>query len=186
MRCEVCGRRIFGKPSKVIIESAKLTVCAECSRLGKVIPEEDLPRQREIIRKKTTIAPIQFQMRKTLPPQVDTTQEIVQNYDVVIRQAREKLGLSHEELGKKLNEKVSVLRKIETGKMTPNNTLAVRLEHVLKIRLIVPAKIEKMPETMIPNKASKELTLGDLIKIEDKGKARRTTLDESDHSPTEK
>lgn len=121
-----------------------------------------------------------------MPPQVDTTQEIVQNYDVVIRQAREKLGLSHEELGKKLNEKVSVLRKIETGKMTPNNTLAVRLEHVLKIRLIVPAKIEKMPETMIPNKASKELTLGDLIKIEDKGKARRTTLDESDHSPTEK
>jgi putative transcription factor len=164
----VCGHKIFGKPYKVIIEGARLIVCSECSKLGKVIWQEDAPKQTESVKKRTPPSPAQFQIRRMPPPQVDTTQEIVQNYDSLIRQAREKLGLSHEELGKRLNEKISVLRKIETGKMTPNNTLSTKLEHVLKIKLIVPAKEEKVPEAKIQKKMGKELTLGDLIKIEDK------------------
>jgi putative transcription factor len=164
----VCGHKIFDKPYKVIIEGARLIVCSECSKLGKVIWQEDAPKQTEIVKKRTFPSPVQFQIRRTPPPQLDTTQEIVQNYDSLIRQAREKLGLSHEELGKRLNEKISVLRKIETGKMTPNNTLSTKLEHVLKIKLIVPAKEEKVPEAKIQKKIGKELTLGDLIKIEDK------------------
>jgi putative transcription factor len=140
LRCEVCGRKIFGDPHKVVIEGAKLTVCVECSKHGKTTWEEEVPKQSTSTKMRIPLSLAQFQIRKASPPKVDTTQELVQNYDLLIRQAREKLGLTHEELGKKLNEKISLLRKIETGKMTPNNTLATKLEHILKIRLIVPAK----------------------------------------------
>lgn len=176
MRCEVCGRKIFGKPYKVVIEGAKLTVCTECSKHGKIIWEEEPPKQTATTKTRTLPSPTQFQIRKVPPPKVDTSQELIQNYDVLIRQAREKFGLTHEDLGKRLNEKISLLKKIETGKMTPDNTLATKLEHILKIKLIVPAKEEKVLEAKIPKKTSQELTLGDIIKIDDKddGKGDKT------------
>jgi putative transcription factor len=89
---------------------------------------------------------------------------MTENYSMKIRQAREKLGLSHEDLGKKINEKASVLRKIETGKMTPNNMLVTKLEHVLKIKLLIPISEEKIL-AQLPKSSSHELTLGDLIQL---------------------
>jgi len=101
---------------------------------------------------------------------VDTSIELVENFSDKIRQAREKIGISHEDLGKKLNEKVSQLRKIETGKMKPDNKLATKLERILKIKLIVPASEEKVPETKLPKVLSEELTLGDLLPTSEKKK----------------
>jgi putative transcription factor len=105
--------------------------------------------------------------RKAVKATVDTTQEMVEGYNLKIRQARENLGMSHEDLGKKINEKASVLRKIETGKMTPNNQLVTKLEHTLKIKLLVPVAEEKV--TQIPKVQSRELTLGDLMQLSKKG-----------------
>lgn len=102
-------------------------------------------------------------------PIVDTTQ-LVDGFEAKIRQAREKLGLTHEELGKRINEKVSLLRKIETGKMKPDNKLASRLEHALKVKLIVPATEEKVPQTKMAKQANRELTLGDLIQLNKESK----------------
>ena len=90
-----------------------------------------------------------------------------EDYPNKIRAAREKLGLTHEELGKKINEKASVLRNLEAGKMAPNNHLAAKLEHMLKIKLLVPISEEKV--TQIPQSANQELTLGELIKLDKKG-----------------
>jgi len=99
-------------------------------------------------------------MKRPSVAQVQLSQEIVEGYANKIRLAREKLGLSHEDLGKKINEKASLLRNIETGKMAPNNQLANKLEHVLKIKLLVPLSDEKVA---IPKMKSDGLTLGDLI-----------------------
>ncbi len=100
--------------------------------------------------------------RKKPEAKVEITQEVVEGYHVRIRQAREKLGLSHEELGKKINEKESVLRKLETGKMEPDDMLVIKLEHALKIKLLSPIAQEesKKEAQKLP---SPELTLGDLI-----------------------
>jgi putative transcription factor len=102
-------------------------------------------------------------MKKPAAAQVQISQEIVEDYAQKIRSAREKMGLSHEDLGKKINEKASLLRHIETGKATPNNSLAARLEHVLKIKLMVPIADEKV--TAVPKPAVGGLTLGDLIDL---------------------
>jgi putative transcription factor len=168
LRCEVCGRKIYGKPFRTIIEGAKLTVCTECSKHGTIIWEES--ESKTTPQKPRAAMPLPLKTQRKEKPQkaVDTAVELVEGFDVKIRQAREKLGISHEELGKRLSEKVSVLRKIETGKMFPDNKLAAKLEHSLKIKLLVPASEEKVPQKNIPKPASRELTLGDLIKFDKK------------------
>jgi putative transcription factor len=174
LRCEVCGRKIHGSPIRAIIEGAKLTVCSECSKHGKIIREEPTLKQGPP-RKPLTPIPVK---KKTATATVDVTQEVVEGYDSKIRQAREKLGISHEELGKKINEKESVLRKLETGKMTPNNMLVTKLEHALKIKLLVPVSEEKIPQE-IPKLPNRELTLGDLIQLNKKGREEPTERKQS-------
>ncbi len=167
LRCEVCGRKIHSDPIRAIIEGAKLTVCIECSKHGKVIlhEEPDLPTLKAAPR---TIAPHPVVQKRPIIARVEITQELTDGYANIIRAAREKLLLSHEDLGKKINEKSSVLKHIETGKMAPNNLLATKLEHALKIKLLVPITPEKTGA--IPKTSSQELTLGDLIEINQKKK----------------
>lgn len=173
MRCEVCGRKIHGKPYNVIIEGAKLTVCSECSRHGKLILEEEKPKALMQI-------PVPTKSKATPTPRLQqrpqelklASLELVEDFNVKIKQAREKLGLSHEDLGKKLNEKVSVLRKIETGKMTPDDVLARKLEHELKIKLFVPVTEETISQAKIPKLEKRGLTLGDIIQLDKKRRIR--------------
>jgi len=170
LRCEVCGRKIHTEPVRAIIEGARLTVCVECSKHGKVIlhEEADLPKKSAT----KPQAPISMVQKRPIVAKVEITQELTEDYANKIRAAREKLALSHEELGKKINEKASVLRNLETGKMAPNNQLASKLEHMLKIKLLVPVSEEKV--TTLPTAANQELTLGDLIEMDKKGEEAST------------
>ena len=174
MRCEVCGRKIYGKPITALIEGAKLTVCNECSKHGTIVMEK--PKQAPPLFKAKTAAPTPLKALSTGKPlkNAENTLELVEGYDTKIRHAREKLGLTHEELGKRISEKVSVLKKIETGKMTPDNKLAAKLEHMLKIKLLVPASEEKASRATVSKQPSRELTLGDLVQL-GKGKAEEKT-----------
>lgn len=61
---------------------------------------------------------------------------LVENYGAVIRQAREKLGLTQAELAMKIAEKLSVIKKVEAERLKPDERLAQKLERALKIRLI--------------------------------------------------
>ncbi len=54
-----------------------------------------------------------------------------------IREARTKLGLTHEQLAMKMNEKVQQIRKFETGALKPDEIFAKKLERFLGIRLYV-------------------------------------------------
>lgn len=164
LRCEVCGRKIHTDPVRAIIEGAKLTVCVECSKHGKVILHEEADLPQKTINKPAK--PISMVQRRPVVAQVDITQELTEDYANKIRAAREKILFTHEELGKKINEKASVLRNIEVGKMAPNNQLATKLEHMLRIKLLVPISDEKA--TQIHRAANEELTLGDLIEINKK------------------
>jgi len=111
------------------------------------------------------------QRKKAPVAQVALTQELTEDYSNKIRVAREKLQLSHEDLGKKINEKASVLKHIEAGKMAPNNLLATKLEHALRIKLLVPISDEKS-NSQVHRAVNEELTLGDLIEMGKKsGKA---------------
>ncbi|NLE03548.1 MAG: TIGR00270 family protein, partial [Crenarchaeota archaeon] len=167
MRCEVCGRKIRENPMRVVIEGAKLTVCVECSKHGKV-SWEDKPKPKPNLSIQPSVginyspiqAPIQIKKRN-LQARVDTSKELVDDYADVIKQAREKMGLSTEELGKKINERESFLKKIENGKTAPTELLISKLEHFLKITLLVPVPEEKTAQATA-RATERELTLGDL------------------------
>jgi putative transcription factor len=177
LRCEVCGRKIHGKPVKAIIEGAKLTVCSGCSKHGTIIWEEETKQPITLKPKpKTTSSPtLKTQTTGKAQTVLEGVLELVDDYDVRVRQAREKLGLTHEELGKRINEKVSVLKKIETRKIKPDDKLAAKLEHALRIKLLVPASEEKVP-VVTSKPSSRGLTLGDIIQFDkDKSGAEEKT-----------
>jgi len=154
-----------------VIEGARLTVCIECSKHGKVISQEEVVLQKQAAAAVTVSAarrprlPLPVIHKKPMVANVQITQELTEAYPNKIRVAREKLGLTHEELGKRINEKASVLRNLEVGKMEPNNQLASKLEHMLKIKLLVPISEEKVPPPTAKS-ANQELTLGDIIEID--------------------
>ncbi len=162
--CEVCGRQIFGAPFRAIIEGANLAVCSECSNLGSGYWE---PTPQKSTKKGIPRQPITFAKRKQLAT-VPETLELVENVGPLVRQAREGLGMSHEDLGRKTRERVSVLRKIENNKMVPDLGLAEKLEHTLKIKLRVPPS---EPKTQISSANKPQgTTLGDLINFKLKEK----------------
>jgi putative transcription factor len=184
LRCEVCGRKIHDEPVRAVIEGARLTVCIECSKHGKVIMHEqaDLPfnapfsSQKAPSLRPSPTAPNSSSTKSTMhlptiqrkPPvaQVQLTTELVDGYASKIRLAREKLAWSHEDLGKKINEKASLLKHIETGKVAPNNHLATKLEHALKITLMVA--IDEKTNVHVGKVSNEELTLGDLVEYKEK------------------
>ena len=185
MRCEVCGRKIHNDPIRANIEGAKLTVCAACAKHGKIIyPDEEkqVPKSPFLTiasnpsstsasttagSTKAKRQPQMMQKKRNLVAKVEITQELVEGYATQIRVAREKLGYSHEDLGLKINERSSVLKHIELGKMEPNNLLAGKLERLLKIKLLVPIDEEEKNSTSTPVASkNQEMTLGDLIEID--------------------
>jgi putative transcription factor len=182
VRCEVCGRKIHSDPIRANIEGAKLTVCAECAKHGKIIyPDEEKPVAKSPFltiapgsmsasttgTTKSKRQPQMMQKKRNLVAKVEITQELIEGYASLIRTTRENLGYSHETLGLKINERASVLKHIELGKMKPNNLLTSKLEHTLRIKLLVPIEEEKSTPTSTAGK-NQEMTLGDLIEIDSK------------------
>lgn len=167
MRCEVCGRKIRTDPTRALIEGAILSVCFECSKHGKKITDEEYNRKYNPIQKTPTSFSIKPRKKRKIVTNIEVTQELVSDYASKIRQAREKLDLSHEKLGKRINEKASVLSKLETGKMTPNNMLVSKLEHALKLTLLEPISKDKTP-AVFSKSSNRELTMGDLIQFDKK------------------
>jgi putative transcription factor len=160
----------MGPPFKARIEGANMLVCGECAKLGSVVWEDRTePRLKKVARR---MAPPMLPPRKQPPLPVSDGLELTDDLCTKIRMAREKAGLSHQELGKKISEKVSVLRKIESGKMAPDNLLTEKLEHALHLKLLVPVSEPKVPITALASRPAAP-TLGDILKSEkDKNKAK--------------
>ncbi|MGD2072775.1 MAG: multiprotein bridging factor aMBF1 [Candidatus Thorarchaeota archaeon] len=148
MICEICGRAIKGKGREIFVEQAKLRVCKNCVRYGTPVSSKPQIKQRKSV---FTSAPPDFDIRE--------------DYSRVVKKAREKIGLTQKDLAKKINEKESVIHRIETGHMRPSRKLARKLEGTLDIHLI-----EKIEEPQISRRRSHsdQLTIGDIIRIKKK------------------
>jgi len=163
VNCEVCGRQIVGKPYKAVIEGAKMVVCGNCVKLGSAYWEERP--QRRVKRTAKPLPKISFSGKKQ-PTRLAEALELADNFGLRIRRAREGMELSHEDLGRKIGEKVSVLRKIESGKMTPDLMLAEKLEHALKVKLLVPPSEPKAPSAALSQ--PREITLGEVVRLKER------------------
>lgn len=95
----------------------------------------------------------------------DEMDELVQDYDDRIRSARESKGYSQEELAKSLNEKASLIRKLEHGNSLPSDEMQRKLERALDISL--SAGGEYGDEDYDSDSDIGTQTLGDVVKRKD-------------------
>ncbi|MCX8173442.1 MAG: multiprotein bridging factor aMBF1 [Thermoplasmata archaeon] len=161
MNCEMCGMETKVL-KKVLVEGTVLSLCPRCARYGKEIsetPKSEIP------------APFRKPQQRQ---EVDIyskmpEEELVEDYNERIRRAREARGWSQEELGKRINEKKSIIAKIETKEFRPPDALAKKLEVTLNIKLL-----EKVNENVALKSSSRDktLTLGDMIVIKEEKKKR--------------
>jgi putative transcription factor len=92
--------------------------------------------------------------------------EIAQDYDDRIRSARESTEMSQEDLANELNEKASLIRKLERGDMLPSDEVQEKLEDELGITLTVGGSADD-DEDWNGGSSTGEYTLGDVVKRKD-------------------
>ncbi|MDI9619787.1 MAG: multiprotein bridging factor aMBF1 [Candidatus Nezhaarchaeota archaeon] len=159
MRCELCGRPIADQPPiEAWIEGARLTVCRRCSRYGSPArAREALPQHAKVV---SNVGVGRKTSRAGFGDLV-----LVEGYNLIIKQARERMNMTQAELAKLVGEKESIIRRLEGGRMTPSLDLAKKLERALKIKLFEEAR-RFMQE--VPRPKSLQLTLGDVVTIREK------------------
>jgi putative transcription factor len=128
--CELCGRQATEK-RMVVVDGTVFNVCNACSKHGK------------------PYVPAQVPAKRKMPPAIRKNKKIgladatilTPDFATLIREARMKMHLTHEQLGMKMNEKAQTLRKFETGALKPDEIFARKLERSLGIKLYVSAEI---------------------------------------------
>ena len=164
MECEICGKPIEGKPIRTKIDGSVLEVCKECSKYGRV--QRDTPLERKFVSRNKKGNPQnrpQAKQNVQRRRREEPMDELVEDFNVIVRKARESKGWTREELGAKIYEKVSVINRIESGKMEPDVKLAKKLEKTLNITLI--EKYDDMDLESFKSSASGPNTLGSIVKI---------------------
>jgi len=94
----------------------------------------------------------------------DDMEELAADYDDRIRQGRESVGLTQEELADDLNEKASLIRKLERGDILPSDSVQTKLEKKLDITLTEGSDVE---DTEWSSGSGQSMTLGDVVERKD-------------------
>jgi putative transcription factor len=164
MRCEVCGQEIRGPPYYRIIEGGRLTVCSQCSKFS---DQEWDPKRPQARKSPTRRRSAQPKPRKRSDIETAESIELVEGYGMIIKKARQKKGMSIEEIAKKIREKESVIKKLEKENMNPPLNLVRKIQRELHINILEEA--ETGSGTVLTRPMGPR-TLGDLIKIKDSTK----------------
>jgi putative transcription factor len=124
--CELCGHQTFEK-KMVVVDGTVFNVCVACSKRGKpyLLPQTAVKKKK----------PLAVKSQKKIGLADETI--LTPNFARLIREARMKMGLTHEQLGMKMNEKAQLLKKFETGSLKPDEIFARKLERYLGIKLYV-------------------------------------------------
>ena len=151
--CELCGTE-FPKTRGVIIEGTPLNVCSNCAKFGTPVTKEQARKESPVLER---LERKRYRPRDIYEREVDI---LVRDFSTRIREARMRMDISQEEFGKQLNEKWSVINRLETGDLRPDDKLVAKLERALSITLR-----EKLKPTEVEKKTTgKSLTIGDLIR----------------------
>jgi putative transcription factor len=143
--CEICGKKTESLYI-IDVEGAELTTCRACAEGKNVIEVMD-----ENTKNKKN------QKRKD-EEQTGETTEVVENYGLIIRTAREKIGIPVKVLAEMINEKESMLNRIEHQRLLPSDKVIDKLEKNTGIKI----KTGVVEKTSKGNKdPDSPITLGD-------------------------
>ena len=157
----MCGKEMTSL-LPVRIEGTILSVCRDCARFGDNVKAGG--------KQGTTVEPSLIQVRlqnrerrmktKDVYEGGEESFEMALDYPKRIKEAREKMGWKQEELAAKMNERESIIHKLESGTMHPDDALIRKVEKTLDIKIkekVTIAAVEK-------STGKKGMTLEDFIK----------------------
>ncbi|WP_407354879.1 multiprotein bridging factor aMBF1 [Methanolobus sp. WCC5] len=162
MQCEICGAEIRGDSFKVSIDGSELTVCGRCSQYGNAVGKRT-----PVSRKVAPVGRAPGSTGTRRPPKkvpgmiVD---ELVDDYDQVIREARESRKWSHDQLASKIKEKATLIKKIERGEIVPEDDVRQKIEKALDIKLTERTG----DDDWSGERLNRGTTLGDIVTIKRK------------------
>lgn len=147
--CQLCGKDT-DSVKKAKIEGAILKVCDSCAEMGEEIKTKTKRSKKKKKKKRLT--------RKR------NQEVLINDYGKKVKKAREKKQLSIMELADDLNEKESLLKKIEQQDLKPEKALAQKLEKKFDIELYtVPEAFDQETESGDDRAA----TLGDVAEVKE-------------------
>jgi len=164
----MCGKEIDNRSARrAVVEGSLMVLCPDCySKLSK-------HKQTSGVQRRTST----FTARDKSPRSAGTSRpprgrveeyEVVEDYALRIKTARERYGWSQEVLAQKVSESLNTIKRLESGKLKPSVELALKLERVLKIKLLEPV-VEEQGVQLSRDKGG-FLTIGDIIGIEGSSK----------------
>ena len=165
MLCEVCGAEV-PRTKAISLEGTVLNACPNCARFGRetAAPAVQSPAASSVVSRRLE-ARRRRMTEKDLYAQAGE-EELAVDYDARIRRAREARGWKQTDLGLKINERATVIAKLEAATMVPSENLIRRLERALDIKL----KEKVPPSTMKRASANRDgMTLGDLLDMDEEG-----------------
>lgn len=175
-QCEMCGKE---RPSltTVKVEGAELELCDDCSQFGTEVRTESSSSGSTKYSTSSSSGSSSSsdssgsgssgggggssQRRRDM---FDDMDEIAGDYDDRIRGAREERGMSQEDLANALNEKASLIRKLERGDILPPDKVRKKVERKLEISLVEGSDDE---DNEWSSGSSTTTTLGDVVKRKD-------------------
>lgn len=143
--CEMCGEA--GDLKETRVEGTVLDLCEDCQDMGEPVDRSDQVTQ-------TT--------RPSTSSRSSPEKEVVPDVDSRVKKAREDRNLSVSGLADQINEKESVVRRVEAGKLTPDRDLARTFEKALGVTLYeTPPELEGGGR----RETTREQTLGDVADV---------------------
>ncbi|MFC4552515.1 MULTISPECIES: multiprotein bridging factor aMBF1 [Halorussus] len=175
VQCEMCGAET-GSPKTIKVEGAELDVCDNCADFGTEVKTQSDSGSTSTKYSTSSSSSSSSSSassgstsggssRSRRNDMFDDMDEVAQDYDDRIRRARENAGLSQEDLANELNEKASLIRKLERGDILPSDEVQQKLERKLDISLTAGGSTDD--EEWSGGSSTGEYTLGDVVKRKD-------------------
>lgn len=184
MSCEMCGAFVGPDLVESKVDNVRMLLCRECSKFGTKVSSKpqgtiDDSEESEVtfvksnpggkgpsvshVKVKTGVQQQPITRRKRYRDSLDSDQVLVEDYGAVIKNARKAKGFSLEDFAQMINEKLSLMQKIEKSEFNPPHNLIVKIERKLDLSLR-----EEASAPIYSSTSAKSATLGDVVKLKKK------------------
>ncbi len=178
VQCEMCGTETTD-PSRIKVEGAELDVCDSCTDFGTELQtEEESSTSTKYSTSSSSGSSGSNDSRSTSTTTTTSSggggrstdiyedvDELGQDFDQRIRSARERADLTQDELARTLNEKASLIRKLERGETLPTDDLQRKLEAHFDIDLSAGGDVDT--DGWDGDSSAGGYTLGDMVERKD-------------------
>lgn len=119
--CTLCGKNVNAL-NRVELEGTIVEVCDSCVKFGRAVETK-------------LYKPMAKKLQLTKLAGFDNDMELAADYGTRVKKAREARILTCAEFARAINERESVIKRVEGQSIAPDDTLARKIERFLEIRL---------------------------------------------------